>query len=344
MRYDADALMVERRGRAGWRLGMCSPRRSWRGCGAFPEITRAELIRCFTLSEQDETFVRQFRGPANVLGVAVQLCTLPWLGFVPDDVRAAPPVAVGRLAGRLDLPVTELSGYARAEQIGGGRTRGCRGVRMGVMFENGESSPATVYQLRVVVRGISPLIWRRLLVPADTTIAELHAILQTVFGWSGEHLHRFLIHGREYGISYVGGPGFRDDARTIRLGELGLRRSERFTLRVQLLRRLAGRPARGADPRPPAGSDLPALYRRSPRRPTRGLGRALGLPGADPAVSGVRRPHPRRGDRAAHAGRRRRGRPRPASAWIVTSWPPCCRCWAWSISTGAPATGPAHWP
>ena len=31
--------------------------------------------------------------------------------------------------------------------------------------------------------------------------------------WSGEHLHRFVIHGAEYGISYVDGPGFRDDAR-----------------------------------------------------------------------------------------------------------------------------------
>ena len=97
------------------------------------------------------------------------------------------------------------------------------------MFENEESSPAAVYQLRVVVRGISPMIWRRLLVPADITIAGLHTVVQTVFGWSGEHLHRFLIHGCEYGICYVGGPGFRDDARTIRLGELGLRRSERFT-------------------------------------------------------------------------------------------------------------------
>ena len=82
----------------------------------FRETTRAELIRCFTLTESDETFVRQFRGPANILGVAVQLCTLPGLGFVPDDVRTAPADAVGRLAGRLDLPVAELSGYAVREQ------------------------------------------------------------------------------------------------------------------------------------------------------------------------------------------------------------------------------------
>ena len=44
----------------------------------FPEPARAELIRYFTLAAGDEAFVRQFRGRANVLGAAVQLCTLPW--------------------------------------------------------------------------------------------------------------------------------------------------------------------------------------------------------------------------------------------------------------------------
>jgi hypothetical protein len=61
----------------------------------------------------------------------------------------------------------------------------------------------TAYRLRVVIAGISPLIWRRLLIPATTTIAQLHAILQASFGWSGEHLHRFVIGGTEYGIGYV---------------------------------------------------------------------------------------------------------------------------------------------
>jgi hypothetical protein len=61
----------------------------------------------------------------------------------------------------------------------------------------------TVFQLRVVIAGISPLIWRRLEVAAGTTGAGLHAIVQTVFGWSGEHLHRFVIGGTEYGISYA---------------------------------------------------------------------------------------------------------------------------------------------
>jgi Plasmid pRiA4b ORF-3-like protein len=95
----------------------------------------------------------------------------------------------------------------------------------------GRGLPAagTVYRLRVVVAGISPLIWRRLEVPADTTIARLHAIIQTVFGWSGEHLHQFVIAGTEYGICYDGGPWFRDDARKVHLADLGLRERERFS-------------------------------------------------------------------------------------------------------------------
>jgi hypothetical protein len=99
---------------------------------------------------------------------------------------------------------------------------------MSVMPENTTPASPTVYQLRVVMHGVSPLIWRRLLVRADTTIAGLHAVVQAAFGWDGEHLHRFVIQGVEYGISYVGGVGFRDDPHLVRLVDLGLRATERF--------------------------------------------------------------------------------------------------------------------
>jgi Plasmid pRiA4b ORF-3-like protein len=85
-----------------------------------------------------------------------------------------------------------------------------------------------IYRLRVVIAGVSPLLWRRLEVAAGTTVAGLHAIVQTAFGWSGEYLHRFVIGGTEYGITYVGGPGFRDDVRQVRLADLGLHEGERF--------------------------------------------------------------------------------------------------------------------
>jgi len=52
---------------------------------------------------------------------------------------------------------------------------------------------AQIYQLRAVLRGISPLIWRRLLVRSDSTVARLHEVLQIAFGWDDEHLNRWTI-------------------------------------------------------------------------------------------------------------------------------------------------------
>jgi hypothetical protein len=79
-----------------------------------------------------------------------------------------------------------------------------------------------VYQFRIVLRGISPLIWRRLLVRSDATVADLHRTLQVAFGWSDEHLHRFVIQGRLYGDDSL------FDSRRVRLADLGLRLRERF--------------------------------------------------------------------------------------------------------------------
>ena len=45
------------------------------------------------------------------------------------------------------------------------------------------------------------MIWRRLLVRSDCTIADLHYTLQIAFGWFGSHLRRFHIHGKDYGVA-----------------------------------------------------------------------------------------------------------------------------------------------
>ena len=73
---------------------------------SFPEINWEELIRFFTLTPADVEFIDpgRGRGPSDRLGLAVQLCTLPWLGFVPDDVISAPAVAVARSLPHAPLP------------------------------------------------------------------------------------------------------------------------------------------------------------------------------------------------------------------------------------------------
>jgi Plasmid pRiA4b ORF-3-like protein len=73
--------------------------------------------------------------------------------------------------------------------------------------------PPTIYQFHVWLRGISPLIWRRLLLRSDQSVADLHYALQLAFGWSDCHLHRFRIHGKEFGVHHEGGPGVGKDSR-----------------------------------------------------------------------------------------------------------------------------------
>jgi hypothetical protein len=87
---------------------------------------------------------------------------------------------------------------------------------------------AHVYQLRAVLRGLSPLIWMRLLVRSDSTVAELHQTLQIAFGWDDEHLNRFKIRGREYAVHHDGDGMIGIDASGVRLDGLKLRRLERF--------------------------------------------------------------------------------------------------------------------
>ena len=81
----------------------------------FPEIGREELFRFFTLPPADVAFIDpgRGRGPADRLGLAVALCTLPWLGFVPDDLASAPRAAVVRLAGQLQVNPDVIRSYGR---------------------------------------------------------------------------------------------------------------------------------------------------------------------------------------------------------------------------------------
>jgi hypothetical protein len=90
------------------------------------------------------------------------------------------------------------------------------------------SPDVEVYQHRVYLRQISPMIWRRLLVRSDSTIANLHYTLQISMGWTDSHLNRFVIRGKEFGVAHIGGMSFTDDPRAVRLDSFRFRRYERF--------------------------------------------------------------------------------------------------------------------
>ncbi|HTY43417.1 MAG TPA: plasmid pRiA4b ORF-3 family protein [Thermoanaerobaculia bacterium] len=63
--------------------------------------------------------------------------------------------------------------------------------------------------LRIVLLEIFPPVWRRLRVPGQMTLRQLHAVLQCAMGWSGIEAHRFRVGEVLYGKMSEGG-GLRD--------------------------------------------------------------------------------------------------------------------------------------
>ena len=59
--------------------------------------------------------------------------------------------------------------------------------------------PPGIVQIKVTLLGTTPPIWRRLLVPADMTLEQLHNVLQETMGWDDDHLHDFRIGQRRFG-------------------------------------------------------------------------------------------------------------------------------------------------
>jgi yecA family protein len=57
---------------------------------------------------------------------------------------------------------------------------------------------ASIVQLKVALRDVRPPVWRRVEVPTDFTLGDLHEVIQASLGWDNSHLHDFEIAGRHY--------------------------------------------------------------------------------------------------------------------------------------------------
>lgn len=58
---------------------------------------------------------------------------------------------------------------------------------------------APIYQLRIELLDLEPVIWRQVLVPASIKLPKLHVTLLWTMGWAGGHLHEFVIGHDHFG-------------------------------------------------------------------------------------------------------------------------------------------------
>ena len=55
-----------------------------------------------------------------------------------------------------------------------------------------------IFQVKMELVGSEPMIWRRLLIPADLLLSEFHDVIQISMGWKNEHLHQFTKKNQVY--------------------------------------------------------------------------------------------------------------------------------------------------
>lgn len=56
-----------------------------------------------------------------------------------------------------------------------------------------DDAKAPSYILHISIAFSDPLIWRRIQVPGEFTLAQLHEVIQKAMGWSNGYVHQFLV-------------------------------------------------------------------------------------------------------------------------------------------------------
>ena len=74
-----------------------------------------------------------------------------------------------------------------------------------------EEARPRLLQLKVQLRDVHPAVGRRVSLGDRLSIADLQRVIQLLMGWDDEYLHRFRIHGQDYGIDYIEGMSFDGD-------------------------------------------------------------------------------------------------------------------------------------
>jgi len=95
--------------------------------------------------------------------------------------------------------------------------------------ENSAGGGDVILQVKVWLTGISPMVWRRVLVPATFTLRELHGVIQVAMGWEGIHLYDFHLRAVRYGSQEVAA-----SSPDVTLAALRLRKGARFIYEYDL--------------------------------------------------------------------------------------------------------------
>jgi hypothetical protein len=91
------------------------------------------------------------------------------------------------------------------------------------------ADPEAIVQIKIWLLGISPMVWRRVLVANTCTLRELHGLIQVAIGWEGIHLYQFCLRAARYGSWELSAA-----SPEVTLAALQLRKGARFAYEYDL--------------------------------------------------------------------------------------------------------------
>src|SRR4051794_2294252 len=72
-------------------------------------------------------------------------------------------------------------------------------IRLGSGDDNGSMTDPIAF-LRIEIKHVEPLIWRRVAVRTSMNLMALHKVIQAAMGWLDYHLWEIVVVDRKYGV------------------------------------------------------------------------------------------------------------------------------------------------
>lgn len=133
-------------------------------------------------------------------------CPASKLYTLPSAARLPPRPA--RCARSFRESIRILLGYPSPRGRRGGKATADASVAVAPPSEPAADTN-TILQVKVWWAGISPVVWRRVLVPTTFTLREFHSVIQVAMGWEGIHLYAFQLRAARYGSKFASGTATR---------------------------------------------------------------------------------------------------------------------------------------
>lgn len=156
--------------------------------------------------DEDENYDKNEEGAPPYLPLLPLLTAR--LALLPDHGRDLPShPAEARAGSKIELVLRGLMsesagrepgrlGFAGIDGFGAPRRKPLSAMPKKRRKSDG---PAPVLRVRIDLKGAKPPIWRRLELPGDATLADVHRLIQAAFEWDDYHLHAFETDYGPYG-------------------------------------------------------------------------------------------------------------------------------------------------